>query len=271
MERFPAPERKFIPAVLLVPFFGGKASHLKRHIQFVNEIGFDAAVVPLQIPNLRDPRLPISRDGLLGLKHVWADRIEDALIELNRPTILFTFSSPSASALEVVARNLRTERQHGSPLFQKAGKLLWGKPSPQNGPGVSVLGMVADSGPFVNLWSCNWKYMYHEAGIEFPLLRGAATAASVLLWGPDYEKTLHQDLKLIGSKIPILNIRGWNDKLVSIEAMDNAFPRGTVLNLKVVPIPEAGHLDGLKKFPETYCPAVSHFLSGMAKNRIDIG
>lgn len=249
------------PVVLLVPFFGGEPHQLKRHVLFLNGLGFDAAIVPLKLPSFSDPRPPLSRDGLLGLKHVWADRIEDALVELNQPSILFTFSSPSASAIEVIARSFRTARSVGPTFFQHAGQLLWGKVHSNTPPSISVRAIISDSGPFVKLWSCNWKYMFHEAGIEFPPLRGAATAASVLIWGPDYEKTLDEDLRLIGPKVPMLSIRGWSDKLVSIEAMDKAFPHDANLNLKVVSIPGAGHLDALKKFPEIYEPAVEKFLA----------
>jgi hypothetical protein len=265
MELFPSPQRTFAPIILFVPFFGGTSTQLKRHIQFVNELGFDAASVELQIPNLKYPRPPVSRDGLLGLKHLWADRIEEAISKVRSPMILYSFSSPSASCFEAIARSWGSERNQGQWMFKFAGKIFSeGKYWKKRTDNSRILGIVCDSGPFVNLMSCNWKYMYHEAGIKFAPLRGLATLASVLLWGPDYEKSLFSDLKSIGPRLPILSIRGWTDKLVSMEAMDRAFPKEAQVNLKVLSIPEAGHMDGLKKFSKTYEPAVAAFLKNCA-------
>ena len=267
MEGFPAPSRSLDPMVLIVPFFGGTSAHLKRHIKFVNDLGFDASLVNLTVPHLRDPRPPISRRGQIGLKYVWADRIEDDLRDLgrrfpDRPVIVYAFSGPAAAAFAAIARLRQADARHSPKLLRKAGEFLWGK-SQVNTNAPRVLGIVCDSGPFVDLWRCNWKYMYHSFGLKFLPLRGAATAASILIWGYDAEATLHEDLRTTGRGLPILSIRGWNDKLISVDAIDAAFPRDADLDLKVLSIPQAGHLDGLKSSPETYVPRVESFLKSL--------
>lgn len=267
MEEFPAPHRSFDPVVLFVPFFGGTSVQLHRHIQMVNDIGFDAASVNLSIPSLADPRPPISRSGHIGVKHLWADRVEDALNRLGhqprRPVILYAFSGPAASALAAIARTRQTEPKQSPSLLSKAGELLGGR-SMAPSVATEIRGIVCDSGPFVDLWHCNWRYMYHEAGLKFLPLRGVATAASIVFWGHNATQTLHMDLRSIGRAVPILSIRGWNDKLISLKAMDDAFPRDANLDLQVLSIPQAGHLDSLKVAPEIYTPRVQSFLKQLA-------
>ena len=70
----------------------------------MNELGFDCLIFELLDSIKNSPKHLISSSLQFGLKHVWADQIESILNSIPGDKILFSFSNPSASAIEVVAK-----------------------------------------------------------------------------------------------------------------------------------------------------------------------
>jgi pimeloyl-ACP methyl ester carboxylesterase len=237
--------RKYRETIIFVPFFGGTKLQLQRHIQFVNALGFDAVAFEFSYDDrFLFKRPPLStRAGKLGLKHQWADEVEDILNSVLGAKIIYAFSNPSSSAIEALVRRP-----------QRYGKT-------QNCRDVRAL--ICDSGPFVHLLSCSFRLMKYDRHVLLPI-RLPAAALSALLWAPDHEASLHRDLSELPPKFPILSIRGWKDKLVPIKAIEDAFVGHDQLQLEVLGLPEAGHLEGLKAFPEEYKPRVERFLERWA-------
>ena len=105
-------KKKSDSLIFFVHFFKGHKKALKRHVELVNEFGYDAYVF-----NLRDsfkehqllPYSPISKK--FGMKHALADQIEEHLDLLPeyKNKIVFAFSNVAGSAIEALL-NFARER-----------------------------------------------------------------------------------------------------------------------------------------------------------------
>jgi pimeloyl-ACP methyl ester carboxylesterase len=231
-----APEKKFQEVVLLVPFWGGKKKNLRRHAELLNRLGFDCILFNLNDDFKNIATQFVSSKLNFGMKRVWADQIEALLNEIGGPKIVFSFSNPSASAIEAIARRSATD----------------------------VTALICDSGPSGQFWSSMVNFFTFERPLPlFPLKAAAATAIS-FLWHPQFAKAIQQDLKAIPSGFRILSIRGWKDKLISPQMIDQVFEPNPHLDWQKLSLPQAGHLNGLKDFAEDYEPAVTQFLIEVA-------
>lgn len=228
----PADTKKFEETILLVPFFDGEKVNLKKHWEFLNELGFDAVVFDLFHGPWKGGPLPLASDGSFGMKHVWADQIEQLLNEITGPKFVFSFSNPSASAIEAISRR----------------------------NSVDIKGLVCDSGPSGKFWNSMNSFFIHERPIRFPPLRWMAATLSSAYWNPRMEASVHEDLETFPKRFPVLSIRGWRDPLVPPEAIDKVFEPHTQLDWRRVSLPEGRHLNGLRDFPNEYRPAVERFL-----------
>lgn len=236
---FGAAEKKFEETVVMVPFFGGTRDQLRRHIEWLNETGYDVVAFDLKF-ELRNLPLSVTQKKL-GLKYAWSDVIEGVLTSVGGPQLVFSFSSPSSSALIAVER-----------LIQRRAS--------------NVKAIVFDGGPFKNVLSCNWNYMKFETKLPFAFQLPVAVLATAA-WGLDHNQTLERSLKSLPEGFPILSIRGWNDPLVPPRAIDAAFETSKHLDLSILALPEGGHLNGLRNFPEEYKPRVEKFLRSFSTNR----
>lgn len=235
-EWIKSPNRRFEEPIIFVPFFGAKRTQLRRHVDLVGALGYDC----IQFDVSFDRRwllkkIPFSRSKKIGLKHLWSDEIEDVLNAVSGPKILFCFSNPSSSAIEALAR--RDKRDVNCVVF--------------------------DSGPFLHFQKCTWNLLkYHY---KIPLsLRLPALAVATAGWALDHESSLKADLKKLPTDLPLLSIRGWEDLIVPIFAIEAAFNSSPHLRPEVVSLPEVGHLEGLKNAPENYKNRVESFLSRFA-------
>jgi hypothetical protein len=237
IERFYAKQRLYEEVIVFVHFFGGTKRHLKAHIDWVNELGFDAVAFNLTFhPQYFVDKPPITSKGQWGLKHIWAKEIEQVLQFVTRPKIVFSFSNPTACAIEAIV-------SHGTK---------------------DIVAMVADSGPFAPMWKSNWNYLFKKLfAHSFPKrVFGAVTLS--LVWSINHSLSLKQDISRLPTGFPILSVRGWKDRLVPTELIDNTFKEHDQIDLEVFALPEADHLSGLKDFRDEYNIRVGGFLKRIA-------
>ena len=110
-EFFPSEHRKYQEVIFFVHFYSGNKKNLRRHVEYVNGLGFDAFAFNLSggtlnkkdLFKLKIP-LSITARGKFGTKHMYAEQIEQMMNEMDRPKIVYAFSNPSASAMEAMAR-----------------------------------------------------------------------------------------------------------------------------------------------------------------------
>ncbi len=227
-----ASEKKYEEVVLLVPFWGAQPKNLSRHCKFLNRLGFDCVVFSLQ-DNFKEIATHfVSSKMDFGMKHVLADQIEALLNEIAGPKIVFSFSNPSASAIEAIAR------RHAS----------------------DVQALICDSGPSGQFWNSMLNFFSTEKPIGFLPLKAAAATAMSFIWHPQFSKALQQDLQQLPKGFRILSIRGWKDKLITPAMIDQAFEPHKDLEWQKLSLPQASHLNGLKDFASEYEPAVHQFL-----------
>jgi hypothetical protein len=252
---FKSRNKKYEETILFVPFFGAIQRELARHVKLVTDLGYDAVVFDLQkTPALLDfsqgiltplkkwrerqetLKVPISSQMKFGLKHVYADQIENMLNILPGKKIIFSFSNPGGAAIEALAR-----RQC-----------------------MDVTGVIFDSGPsgkfvesFSNLAKYEWK-------IDSIALRYILAPLLSYAWSPYLHKDLHTDLAHFPKGFKILSIRGWKDRLIPPDHIDAIFDPHQNLNWRKLSLPEADHLVGLRDYRDEYAPAVEKFLHGIS-------
>jgi predicted alpha/beta hydrolase len=233
-EYFAAPERKFQEIIFVVPFYQAKKTQLKRHIDFVNSIGFDAFIFELEgdHKDLLKGKLPLTSDLKFGAKHRYSEQIEVLLNMLPGEKIVYAFSNPCASAFEAMARRKCSD----------------------------VTAMVCDSGPTAKFIPSAWALYTHEFKIKFIPLKILLTPILSLGWSPLLHKDIQNDLNQFPKDFPLLSIRGWKDKLIPPAHIDEVFEPHSQLQWQKLSLPEAGHLNGLKDFRAEYEPGVSAFL-----------
>ncbi len=256
-EFFPASQKRYEELVFFVPFYDGTKPQLKKHIEFVNELGFDAFAFHLakmyvpefQVPSLSSFMNPlqslqkikdtvrksefISSSGEFGVRHVYADQIELLLNQFPQKKIVFSFSNPSLAAIKALAQRQCTD----------------------------ISALICDSGPaaknFVRSVSQLNETQKHPGHKVKSLL---ASGVMSLFWGLNIEQDLPGYLEKFPEEFPILSIRGWKDPLITPSDIDAAFHHHHNLHWTKLSLPEAGHLNGLRDFPNEYKPQVSQFL-----------
>ena len=233
----PAPTKKFLETIVLVPFYGARKSSLRRHIEFLNDLGYDVVVFDLK----KDPRglgtsilsnSLVSSQQTLGMKHIWTDQIEAVLNSLPGQKILYAFSNPSASAIEAVAR------RHAS----------------------DITGLICDSGPSGNLYHSLINYFTYEEPVRFLPMRMALAFGLTVGWSPHFSSSVHDDIEKLPKHFKILSIRGWKDKIISAEDIDKIFEPHLNIDWQRLSLPQADHVTGLRDFKEDYEGPVEEFL-----------
>lgn len=249
---FKARNKKFAETILLVPFFGSEQRELARHIKLLNDLGYDVVIFDLQkTPVLLDfsqglltplkkwkeikdtLKLPISSYQKFGLKHVYADQVENMLNLIPGKKIIFAFSNPGAAAIEALARR---------KCMDVAGALFDSGPS----------GKFVDS--FSNLAKTEWK-------INSLVLRQVLSPLLSYAWSPHLHKDTEKDLSQFPKGFKILSIRGWKDRIIPPDHIDAIFDPHPNLDWRKLSLPEADHLVGLRDYRTEYTPAVEKFLS----------
>lgn len=233
-QYYPSSSKKYNEVIFFIHFYEGSKTQIKRHIDAVNELGFDAFAF-----NLRDKLSvltnPLSKKGSPGLKHIWADQINDLLNLIPQKKIIFSFSNPSTSAIEAMA-----ERNT-----------------------IDTVALVCDSGPsnkFLESAFHLFQY-YKKDGILASLTK---TIITPMLWSPYLHSDVHGHLEKFPKGFKILSIRGWKDILIPPNHIDGIFERHTNLDWRKLSLPKAGHLNGLKDFRDEYLSGLAPFLDEVA-------
>ena len=239
-EYFPSPNKKYRETIVLVHHFGGSVYSLKRHQQFYNDLGYDCVGFNLSFQNIHTLNTwPLTADFKFGPRAVWVEEIERVLNAVAGPKIVASFSFPSVSAAQAIARRWSAD----------------------------IRGWITEGGPFLQVWRCYWNYVGIEKHIQNPVLRASlATLSYEILRGATVENDLEQALEHMPNGFPILSIRGWQDPLVPLSAMEAAFQESYKTKVQTLSLPNAGHIDGLKKDPEEYKATVESFLKAIAQH-----
>lgn len=229
-ELFPSKQKRFNELIFFVHFYEGSKTQLKRHIDLVNELGFDAFAFNLHSKSSFLIN-PISRKKIPGIKHIWADQIVDLLNLLPQKKIVFSFSNPSASAIEAMA-----DRNN-----------------------IDTVALICDSGPSDNFLGSAFHLFQHfkKDGLLSSL---AKTIITPMIWSPFLHSDMHLHLEKFPKGFKILSIRGWKDDLIPPNHIDGTFERHANLDWKKLSLPKASHLNGLKDFRNDYIAGLKPFL-----------
>jgi hypothetical protein len=238
---YPTTKKLFSESVLFVPHYGGSLGSMKRHIQMVNDLGFDAYAFPsAKIDKHQVKKFALAPNTKFGLVEIWADQVEQVLNHIEGKKIVFSFSSPSYGVVKALARRNC----------------------------VDVKAWLCDGGPWYgHAWLSIWNYFTHADPIENPVVKAFASTLTVYLWGFGFQEEYRKELKQFSNEFPVLSIRGWKDPMVPAKNIEAGFEGMDNLDLYVLGLPEAGHLNGLRDFRQEYAPRVKQFLERFA-NRI---
>jgi hypothetical protein len=266
-QYFPSRTKKYEELIFFVPFYEGSRPQLQKHIDFVNELGFDAFIFQLapdpwstlskkksislgqfisklaftliqpstvklkkwmsSFPNL------ISSTEEFGLRHLYADQIEMLLNSFMQPKIVYSFSNPSHSAIKALSRRKCSD----------------------------ISALICDSGPAAKNFVGSVSRLNFLQ--KFPGRKIQSSLSSLVMsffWGLRVEDDLHSYLEKFPQDFPILSIRGWKDPLIKPDEIDAAFDTHDQLRWSKLSLPEAAHLNGLRDFAEEYEPQVTSFL-----------
>lgn len=230
-QLYPAVKRKFSPLIFFVHFYQGDKRRLLRHIRLVNSLGFDAFAFNLKENPKHIWNYTFNSQMKFGLKHMYAEQITELLNLLPGKKIIFSFSNPSASAIEAIAF-----RNH-----------------------FDILGLICDSGPSAKFKNSSWNLFRHEKHYHFAKTLVASQILSYL-WSPLLHNDIHQDLLKFPADFPILSLQGEKDLLIPPDHIEAAFTPHKQLDYKKFVIKNCGHLLGLRDFPDVYKPVVKDFL-----------
>lgn len=231
-EIFKSPSKKHEELIFFVHFFGGTKKVLKRHVDFVNQLGFDAFAFNLAKEPKYFWQIPITASEKFGLKHLYADQIEVLLNLLPQTKIVYAFSNPAASAIEALARRQCAD----------------------------IKALICDSGPSNELVKSAANLLLHDRKVTSSLKRMIMTPVSSAFWSLSFHKDIHEDLAKFPEGFKILSIRGWKDKLIPPDHIDAVFEPHKNIHWQKLSIPKAGHLDALKNHFSDYSEPVKKFL-----------
>lgn len=242
-ERLSAKTKRFAEVIVFVHHYGGHKYSFKRHIQWVNELGYDAVTFNLPLSEIYDIRLrslPFSNDWAFGLRHVWADKIETVLGHLPEKKIIYSFSSPSAAVLSVLAKR----------------------------NAIDIKAWICDGGPFIDFSRGIENYLAHKNLFllnNLPKLRRISARLVSWAMGSDrYGLEMATALSSLPPNLPILSLRAKNDPLVSVDMIEQFFAlTDSTLALTKVDLLMSGHLTGFKDEPDFYKKSVGDFLSSL--------
>lgn len=238
-ELFRSPNKMYEETIFFVHFFQASKKALLRHIKWVNAEGFDAFAFDLEKFDLMNP--PINSNLDIGLKYRYTDQIEYLLNELPGNKIVYSFSNPSAAAIEALSRRKCAD----------------------------IKGLICDSGPTAKLIHSVYNLCLIEKNYSTPRALAMSGFMS-LLWDRKLHGGLRQELEKFPENFPILSIRGWKDPLIPPEHIDAIFEPHDHLDWRKLALPEAGHLNGLRDFPKEYKLGVKNFLDFIATPMTDL-
>jgi len=247
-ELRPSANKKFREVIVFVHNYGGDRRSFGRHMDWVNELGFDVVTFDLPLSYLRDikARLPVSKSWDVGLRHVWADKIEEVLGKIPERKIIYSFSFPAVAALVAISR------RHA----------------------VDVTAWICEGGPFLDVARGVQNVFVNNEGVlpippaltislrRWPLLQKYFTrTAQFLLGASKMENDVSSYFKMLPLGFPVLSISSEADRLVTPDMVDQFFISGfRQVDLQRLVLQKSDHLLGLKDEPEIYKHTVGSFL-----------
>jgi pimeloyl-ACP methyl ester carboxylesterase len=242
-ETLKASHRRYEETVVFVHHFGGSKKTVLRHARLMNELGFDAFVFDLKINDFKSIQPPLTAYFQFGVRFIWADQIEEVLNSVPGKKIVYSFSMPSNSTLMAMSR------RHA----------------------FDITSWVCDGGPFLDLVRCTWNLFTNAYPIKWVPLRFAASLFGYFYFGGlQAAREIGPMLDSLPNQFPILSIRGTDDPLVPVSAIDEVFSHGKQrLGLETFTIEGGHHLDGLKNHSDLYRSRVSGFIRAHSTIRRD--
>ncbi len=227
------PELKSQVVFILVHHYGGNNRTLHRHIKLVNSMGYKAVSFELEGAHKQKMFIPpISKNFKWGLRHIWADRIEEILNCISGEKIIFTLSNPSYSALDAIYR-----------LKAK-----------------NIKAIICDGGPFFDIYKSYWNLFTYAIRYNF-LIRIFQTFFGAIYWNTfNYKQNAKKYIKSFSDDIPLLSIRAEQDMLVAEKSIDKCLSTYNKKLITKIIIPEAAHLMGIKKNKKIYRQSILKFL-----------
>lgn len=231
-EFFFSKNKQFKELIFFIHFYDGSKRNLLRHIRLVNEWGFDAFAFNLEGTHKNVFNLKmVNPHHKFGMKHMYASQIEALLNLIPQTKIVFSFSNPSASAIEAMSR------RHCS----------------------DIKALVCDSGPSDEFVYSAYQLFEHQYHKGF-LMRALLTPLMSLGWSLRLHKDVHEDLAKFPEGFPVLSIAGGKDPLIPPPHLEKVFKPHPQLDWTSATLPEAGHLNGLRDFKVEYTERLLPFL-----------
>lgn len=233
-EMFKPKKKQFKETVVFFHHYGGHKKQLRRHIQFVNQLGFQAFAFhlfpqPFQgtFSLLKKPHLYFTT-----LNTRWKKQMLKVLSLIPEKKILFCFSFSCNTAAQAL---------------------------PQTS---NVQAVVFDGGPFAQFFQSGWRYLSYQEIISNPLLRSLILIPWNAFCGFFFLKyKIHQGLKKWPARLPVLSFQAVQDKLAPPDFINNILKKHPHLNLSFCSIDHVQHLQGMKLQPELYQKKLKNFLT----------
>ena len=232
-EMFHPKKKRFKEIIVFTHHYGGHKNQMKRHIQFVNDLGFSAYAFNL-FPQPFTHSLALLKHSEVyfsNLSQIWGRQISDTLCLIPGRKIIFSFSFSCNTVIQTAPRlsNLQA--------------------------------VIFDGGPFCHFFKNSWLYLSYREVIKNPFLR----AATVVPWNIFFDFfflkfKIKKVLKNWPVNLPILSFQAEEDKLCPPSSINTVLAPHTQLNITHALVPKAGHLQGLKLQPELYKKTLKNFL-----------
>ncbi|HND84303.1 MAG TPA: alpha/beta hydrolase [Pseudobdellovibrionaceae bacterium] len=237
---FRSDDKKFAETIVLVHFYEGDMLKLARHREWLNFLGFDVygfnmrggVIRTPDISRLHMPGLPISQDHKFGYKHLYADQVESALNQVPGQKIIYAFSNISGAAIEAINRRNCAD----------------------------VKALICDSGPSLKLIDSVANLVKKDWNPLWGVVLNLAAPLLSLAWSSDFHRDIRTNLSRFPQGFPVLSIEGGQDAVIPPDHIELVFKGLKNLRWSQLVLPEAGHLDGLKRFPNEYKRGVEKFL-----------
>ena len=210
--------------VVFVHFFGGHQRILKRHIQLVNDLGYDAFA--FNMPARLDLGWRLLFSSKFGLKHLYSRMLDFYLDQIDGKKIIFSFSNPSASAIESIA----------------------------NRDSKDIQALICDSGPSGKFMQSAWNLAMQQQKNPYLMIFFS------FFWSFKFHLDLGGQLASLPLGFPILSIQPMKDPVIPPDHIQKVFKPDQLTGLKIYQPIEAGHLNALKINPEEYRKHLQDFL-----------
>ncbi|MDE0119885.1 MAG: DUF829 domain-containing protein [Bdellovibrionales bacterium] len=234
----PSHKKKHDTKIIFIHHLGGEPVHLKHHVEFLNQNGFDVYTYPAFLHGKEDwdAFFPLIKKSKKGILEIWTEELEQQLNQLNGKKIIFSFSFPSVSALLAISK--RTD----------------------------IKALICDGGPFLDLWSSCWRFFTYHQQIKSVLFKLYLTGRMYFAFQAlSIRRKIKKQLMHIPKNFPILSLQSEQDQLVPASSINKFFKQMKQVHLTTVPLKDSAHLEGLKKERDFYMKSVLTFLQKVTK------